>query len=149
MWRRTRGRVARAGELPLPPHRSWTHFAHSKHHSPTSCHSTVRLPLSPEVCCPLSHPRSSAKLTIRLASLAAGRGIGAGVAQELARLGAAVAVHYNGSQAKADAVVDAIKKAGGEAISVRADLTTVECGQVIVKAVVEWKGKIDSEFRML
>ena len=47
------------------------------------------------------------------------RGIGAAVARRLARDGAAVAVTYNASPEKAEAVVREIEAAGGRALAVR------------------------------
>src|SRR5215207_2749010 len=52
----------------------------------------------------------------------ASRGIGAAIAKRLAADGAAVLVHYGNSRDKADAVVADIRKAGGEAEAVGADL---------------------------
>jgi 3-oxoacyl-[acyl-carrier protein] reductase len=52
----------------------------------------------------------------------ASRGIGAAIAKRLAADGAAVLVHYANSPAKADAVVADIRKAGGLAEAVGADL---------------------------
>ena len=51
----------------------------------------------------------------------ASRGIGAAIAQALAAQGAAVAVNYFGSEAAAQAVVAAIRAAGGRALAVQAD----------------------------
>jgi 3-oxoacyl-[acyl-carrier protein] reductase len=52
----------------------------------------------------------------------ASRGIGAAIANRLAADGAAVLVHYASSPDKADAVVAEIRKAGGQAEAVGADL---------------------------
>ena len=52
----------------------------------------------------------------------ASKGIGAAIARELAGRGAAVAVNYAGSKAGADKVVADIKKAGGKAIAVQANV---------------------------
>jgi 3-oxoacyl-[acyl-carrier protein] reductase len=53
----------------------------------------------------------------------AGRGIGAVMARRFASEGAKVVVNYASSATEADAVVAAIKKAGGEAISVKGDVS--------------------------
>ena len=53
----------------------------------------------------------------------ASRGIGASIAIELARAGAAVALNYHHSQDKAEAVRGQIELAGGRAIIVRADVS--------------------------
>jgi len=53
----------------------------------------------------------------------ASKGIGAGIARELAARGASVAVNYSGSKAAAEAVVAEIVAAGGKAIAVKANLS--------------------------
>src|SRR5689334_1712287 len=53
----------------------------------------------------------------------ASKGIGAGIARQLATDGAAVVVNYASSKAGADKIVDEIKKSGGRAIAVQADLS--------------------------
>jgi 3-oxoacyl-[acyl-carrier protein] reductase len=52
----------------------------------------------------------------------ASKGIGAQIARELAAQGASVAVNYSGSKVAAEEVVGDIKKAGGKAIAVQANL---------------------------
>ena len=52
----------------------------------------------------------------------ASRGIGAAVAQRLARDGFAVALNYAGDTASAEALVKQIEAAGGKAIAVKADV---------------------------
>ena len=56
----------------------------------------------------------------------ASKGIGAAIAEDLARQGAAVIVNYSNSPEKANAVVAKIKAAGGKAKAVRADLSRPE-----------------------
>ncbi|MGF6645114.1 SDR family NAD(P)-dependent oxidoreductase [Paraburkholderia sp. GAS82] len=56
----------------------------------------------------------------------ASRGIGAAIATRLARDGASVIVHYASSSARAEAVVKAIRDAGGEAEAVGANLAKPE-----------------------
>jgi 3-oxoacyl-[acyl-carrier protein] reductase len=53
----------------------------------------------------------------------ASRGIGAAIAQRLARDGFRVVVNYAGSAAEADSVVTKISQAGGNAIAVQADVS--------------------------
>jgi 3-oxoacyl-[acyl-carrier protein] reductase len=53
----------------------------------------------------------------------ASRGIGAAIVDRLARDGFAVIVNYSGSAAEADALVRAIGKTGGRALSVQADVS--------------------------
>ncbi|MFF9816035.1 SDR family oxidoreductase [Streptomyces sp. NPDC014006] len=52
----------------------------------------------------------------------AGRGIGRGVAERLARDGARVAVHYGSNETAAEDAVAAIEAAGGSAFAIRAEL---------------------------
>jgi len=54
----------------------------------------------------------------------ASKGIGAGIALSLANAGAAVAVNYNSDRAGADRVVENIKVAGGNAITVQGSVTS-------------------------
>jgi 3-oxoacyl-[acyl-carrier protein] reductase len=53
----------------------------------------------------------------------ASKGIGAGIAKELAAAGASVAVNYARAREDADAVVASIKDAGGRAIAVQCDVS--------------------------
>jgi 3-oxoacyl-[acyl-carrier protein] reductase len=53
----------------------------------------------------------------------ASKGIGAGIAKQLAAEGAAVVVNYASSKAGADSVVASIKSRGGEAIAVQGDVS--------------------------
>jgi len=73
----------------------------------------------------------------------AGLGIGQGIAIELGRQGAAVAVHYAGSAAGAAETVRTIEAAGGTAIAIQGNLREVaECHRV-VDAAVEALGGLD------
>ena len=54
----------------------------------------------------------------------ASKGIGAGIAKELAAAGAAVVVNYSSDRTSAESVVDAITAAGGRAIAIQADVAT-------------------------
>lgn len=63
-------------------------------------------------------------------------GIGAAVAKELARLGAAVAVHGNKNAAAAEAVAAEIRAAGGKAVVVLGDVSnSVSAAQIVADAV--------------
>jgi 3-oxoacyl-[acyl-carrier protein] reductase len=53
----------------------------------------------------------------------ASKGIGAAIARELARNGAAVAVNYASDQTGADRVVKEIEKSGGKAVAIQADMS--------------------------
>jgi 3-oxoacyl-[acyl-carrier protein] reductase len=56
----------------------------------------------------------------------ASRGIGAAIAERLAADGFAVVVNYAGDAASAEAVVASIERAGGRAISIKADVSDAE-----------------------
>lgn len=74
----------------------------------------------------------------------ASKGIGAGIAKELAARGAAVAVNYSGSKAGAENVVADIKAAGGKAIAVQANLSQPEAIPPMVEKVARELGPIDT-----
>lgn len=69
-------------------------------------------------------------------------GIGSAVAQRLGQAGHPVAVHYNGSADKAEAVVTRIAAAGGRAIAVQADVTDPASVEQMVATVVAEFGSI-------
>ncbi len=72
----------------------------------------------------------------------ASKGIGAAIALELAARGAAVAVNYAGSKAGADKVVAEIKKAGGKAVAVQANVADPDAIGPLVATVVKELGPI-------
>ena len=71
------------------------------------------------------------------------RGIGAAVARDLAHAGAAVAVNYRARTDEADAVVDALRRAGAKAIAVRADVSEADEVAKMVARVTSELGPID------
>jgi 3-oxoacyl-[acyl-carrier protein] reductase len=73
----------------------------------------------------------------------ASKGIGAGIAQELAAGGAAVVVNYASSRAGADKVVDGIKRGGGRAIAVQTDLSKPDDIKNLFAAAKKEFGKLD------
>ena len=73
----------------------------------------------------------------------ASKGIGAGIAKALAAAGAAVVVNYASSKAGADAVVEAITKAGGKAVAVKGDVSKAAEAQAIADAAVKEFGRLD------
>jgi 3-oxoacyl-[acyl-carrier protein] reductase len=73
----------------------------------------------------------------------ASRGIGAAAARALARKGAYVLVHYGNSEKDADKVVDDIRKAGGKADKVQADLEKPDGPVRLGKAVRELTATLD------
>lgn len=73
----------------------------------------------------------------------ASRGIGAVIAQRLAREGAKVAVNYQASAAAAAQVVADINAAGGAAVSLAGDVSQEAEAQGLVKQTLEQWGRID------
>jgi NAD(P)-dependent dehydrogenase (short-subunit alcohol dehydrogenase family) len=72
-----------------------------------------------------------------------GTGIGKGIAQEFARRGAAVALHYSSSEAGARATVEEIRSAGGTVEAFHADFTDVEQVQAMTRRAIEFLGGLD------
>ncbi len=70
-------------------------------------------------------------------------GIGAAVAQEMAAAGAKVGVNYAGNPAGAEAVVQLIEAAGGEAIAIQADVSQEDQVIALVRQMIERFGTID------
>ncbi|MBA2937873.1 3-oxoacyl-[acyl-carrier-protein] reductase [Paenibacillus sp. CGMCC 1.16610] len=73
----------------------------------------------------------------------ASRGIGRAIALHLAEHGADVAVNYAGSEAAAEEVVAAIEAMGRKAIKLRADVSSYQESEELVKQTIEKFGKID------
>ncbi|WP_028782754.1 3-oxoacyl-[acyl-carrier-protein] reductase [Thalassobacillus devorans] len=73
----------------------------------------------------------------------ASRGIGRAIALELADKGAAVAVNYAGSEAKAQEVVEEIEANGGKAIKIQADVSKEADVKDMVKQTIEAFGRLD------
>jgi 3-oxoacyl-[acyl-carrier protein] reductase len=73
----------------------------------------------------------------------AARGIGAGIARRIARDGAKVVVNYSRSAEAAGAVVQSIRKAGGEAIAIRADLGEPQQIAPMIEAGMKAFGRLD------
>ncbi|GAM83244.1 hypothetical protein ANO11243_012300 [Dothideomycetidae sp. 11243] len=72
-----------------------------------------------------------------------GRGIGAGIAKELASRGASVVVNYANSPDAANQVVAEIKKAGGDAIALKADVGDVSQTIRLFDEAVAHYGQLD------
>jgi 3-oxoacyl-[acyl-carrier protein] reductase len=84
------------------------------------------------------------KLTGKVAVVTgASKGIGAGIAEELAAQGAAVVVNYASSKEGADAVVAAITKAGGKAIAVGGSVAKPEDIEKLFAETKKAFGKVD------
>jgi glucose 1-dehydrogenase len=73
----------------------------------------------------------------------ANSGIGEGVAKGLAEAGAKVVVNYVSAPEHAERVVNEIRQAGGEAISIRADVSKEEQVQAMFREAIEAWGSID------
>lgn len=73
----------------------------------------------------------------------ASKGIGAGIAKELAAAGAAVVVNYASDRAGAESVVDAIVAAGGRAIAVQADVAKAADVTRLFEQTTEAFGSLD------
>ncbi|AEW98461.1 SDR family NAD(P)-dependent oxidoreductase [Streptantibioticus cattleyicolor] len=67
-------------------------------------------------------------------------GIGAGIARQFARAGAAVAVHYHHGEERARRVAAEITGAGGRARAFRADLTREADCHRLVEQAADWHG---------
>lgn len=87
---------------------------------------------------------NSQKLSGKVALVTGGsRSIGAAIAKRLAADGAAVAITYSSSPAKADEVVRAIEAAGGKALAIQADAGNPEAVRAAVTKTVEKFGGVD------
>ncbi|MBI4771728.1 MAG: 3-oxoacyl-[acyl-carrier-protein] reductase [Chloroflexi bacterium] len=73
----------------------------------------------------------------------ASRGIGRGIALELAGRGAKVVVDYHSNAAAAEQVVAAIREGGGEALALQADVGNFAAAEGLVRASLEAFGRLD------
>jgi 3-oxoacyl-[acyl-carrier protein] reductase len=73
----------------------------------------------------------------------ASRGIGAAIAERLAADGATVVVNYAKSSAEAEAVAGRIRKAGGRASAVKADLSDQAQAKGLIEAAIKEFGRLD------
>ena len=71
------------------------------------------------------------------------RGIGAAIAERLAKDGAAVAVNYARSAKEAEEVVARIRKAGGKAVALKADMSDPAQAKGLVDAAHKELGRLD------
>ena len=72
-----------------------------------------------------------------------GRGIGAGIAQQLAAKGASVAINYSSSSTAASSVVESISALGGSAIAIQADITSASAIGSLFSQTVSHFGHLD------
>ncbi|WP_372896685.1 SDR family NAD(P)-dependent oxidoreductase [Stieleria sp.] len=70
-------------------------------------------------------------------------GIGRGIAVELARAGATVAVNYRSNPDQADEVVAECKSVGGDAFKVQADVSVQEEAEAMMRTSIERLGGLD------
>lgn len=73
----------------------------------------------------------------------ASKGIGAGIARELGKRGASVAVNYSKDKSFAEKVVAHIREAGGNAFAVKANVGDPASAEPLAEAVVAQFGPID------
>lgn len=73
----------------------------------------------------------------------ASTGIGAAIARALGAEGASVVVNYNTDQAGAEIVVADIKKAGGDAVAIGANIAKKESAQAVVDRAIDYFGQLD------
>ena len=71
------------------------------------------------------------------------RGIGKAIAERYAAEGAKVVVNWVGRQREAQSVVATIAKAGGEAVAVRADVSSSADVKDLVRATIDRFGRVD------
>lgn len=84
------------------------------------------------------------QLSERVAIVTGGsRGIGRGIALELAKRGAIVVVNYNSSPESAEAVVSEITAGGGQAMAFQADVSTEDGANALIKGASDTYGKLD------
>ena len=74
----------------------------------------------------------------------ASRGIGAAIAKAFAAEGGLVFVNYRSSDAAAQAVVEACRAAGGQAVAIAADVTDPEAVEALARAAEDRFGRIDA-----
>ncbi len=72
-----------------------------------------------------------------------GRGIGAGISKRFAEAGASVVVSYVQAGEAAQEVVDQIRKLGGQAIAIQADVSLADDVERLISQTVERCGRLD------
>ncbi|MCI0665424.1 MAG: 3-ketoacyl-ACP reductase [Acidobacteria bacterium] len=73
----------------------------------------------------------------------AGRGIGRGIAVELAKLGHTVIINYAGNSSAAEECLQMVRSAGGDGAHVRADISSAEDRRYLVKTIIDQYERID------
>jgi 3-oxoacyl-[acyl-carrier protein] reductase len=72
------------------------------------------------------------------------KGIGREIGLRLGERGWAVALCYRTSEAEAESTAAEIRRRGGVALAVRADVSRADTCQVLVEQVLGWQGRIDA-----
>jgi 3-oxoacyl-[acyl-carrier protein] reductase len=70
-------------------------------------------------------------------------GIGSALAKRLSRDGFAIAVHYSGNPQKAEGLVSELKASGGQAIAVKADVSSPQEVESLFKQTIDAFGRLD------
>jgi 3-oxoacyl-[acyl-carrier protein] reductase len=100
--------------------------------------------LCAQLCIVIKHKQKMKTLENKVALVTgASRGIGAAIAAELAKNGAAVIVNYAGSKTAAEETVSSIVAAGGRAIAVQGDVSKREDVTALFDEAIATFGKID------
>jgi len=73
----------------------------------------------------------------------AGRGIGRGIAVELAKLGHAVVINYAGNAAAAQECLELVREAGGDGLTLQADVSSAADRERLVTETLRAYGRID------
>jgi 3-oxoacyl-[acyl-carrier protein] reductase len=88
----------------------------------------------------MTNPNSSRPVSL---VTGAGRGIGRGIAIELAKLGHAVIVNYAGNAGAAEECLQLVRDAGGDGVTMRADVSVSADRDRLVQETIEAYGRID------
>lgn len=73
----------------------------------------------------------------------AGRGIGRGIAIELAKLGHTVVVNYAGNAGAASDCLELVRSSGGDGVAIKADISSPEDRESLLSTTVSKYGRID------
>lgn len=73
----------------------------------------------------------------------ASRGIGKGIAIELAKAGASVVINYKNNDEAAEKTLQEIRELGGYALKIKGDVSDYEFSKEMIKTTLEKLGKID------